>query len=193
LEENGKMSFYNRLAELWENPKKNLGEAYRQRLIQWRKEPSALKIDYPTRLDRARNLGYKAKKGFVVVRVKLLSGGRMKTKPMGGRRSKRAGRRKVLSMNYKWVAEQRAQKHFWNLEVLNSYEVAFDGHHYWFEVIMVNPEMPEIKYDPKINWICNKRKRALRGLTSAARKSRGLRYKGKGAEKARPSKNANRL
>lgn len=185
------MGVYQRIRELWENPRENLGELYKQRLIKWRKEPSVLKLDYPTRLDRARNLGYKAKKGYVMLRIKLPSGGRMKPQPRGGRRSRRSGRNLPLMMSYQWVAEQRAQKHSPNLEVLNSYEVAFDSHHYWFEVIMVDPEMPEIKSDPKINWICNQHGRVFRGLTSAGKKSRGLRYKGKGSEKARPSKDAN--
>lgn len=187
------MSFYGRVTDMWKKPKENFGELYRQRLIEWRKDPSVLKLEHPTRIDRARNLGFKAKKGYVIARVKLPSGGRMRPKPMSGRRSKHSGRRKVLNMNYQWIAEQRAQKHFWNLEVLNSYEVAYDSHHYWFEVIMVDPEAPEIKHDPRINWILTKKNRAMRGLTSAARKSRGLRNKGKGAENARPSKKANRI
>ncbi len=187
------MSFYKRVAEMWEKPKENFGELYRQRLAEWRKDPTVLKLEHPTRIDRARNLGYKAKKGYVIARVKLPSGGRMRPKPMGGRRSKHATRRKVVNMSYQWIAEQRAQKHFPNLEVLNSYNVAFDSHHYWFEVIMVDPDAPEIRHDPRINWIAGKRGRAFRGLTSAARKSRGLLHKGKGAENARPSKKANRV
>ena len=45
-----------------------------------------------------------------------------------------------------------------------------------------------------INWIKNRqhKARAYRGLTSAGRKSRGLRNKGKGAEKMRPSLKVNR-
>jgi large subunit ribosomal protein L15e len=43
--------------------------------------------------------------------------------------------------------------------------------------------------DPKIGWIAEKqhRSRVYRGLTSAGKKGRGLRWKGKGAEHARPS------
>jgi len=46
-----------------------------------------------------------------------------------------------------------------------------------------------IMSDPEINWICEKqhKHRALRGLTPAGRKGRGLYNKGKGAEKVRPS------
>ncbi|MEM2338349.1 MAG: 50S ribosomal protein L15e, partial [Candidatus Bathyarchaeia archaeon] len=46
--------------------------------------------------------------------------------------------------------------------------------------------------DKDVNWICQKqhRGRVFRGLTSAGKKVRGLRKKGRGAEKARPSKKA---
>ena len=82
-------------------------------------------------------------------------------------------------MNYQWVAEQRAARKYTNLEVLNSYQVGKDGIHYFFEVIMIDPQRPEIISDPNFAWICNpkNRGRAFRGLTSAAKKSRGLRSK----------------
>lgn len=80
-------------------------------------------------------------------------------------------------MNYKWIAEQRAGRKYKNLEILNSYKIGKDGIHYFYEVILVDPERPEIKNDKTINWICKpeNRGRAFRGLTSAAKKSRGLR------------------
>ena len=98
-------------------------------------------------------------------------------------------------MSYQWVAEQRAQKKFPNLEVLNSYQIGKGGMHYFFEVILVDPERPEITNDSTINWICRKenRGRVYRGLTSAAKKSRGLRNKSRNL-KVRPSLRAwNRL
>ena len=94
-------------------------------------------------------------------------------------------------MSYQWVAEQRAQKKYVNCTVLNSYPVGKGKEHYWFEVILVDRTNPHIIADPKINWICDKKGRAARGLTSAARRSRGLHGKGKGYEKVRPSLRAN--
>jgi large subunit ribosomal protein L15e len=49
--------------------------------------------------------------------------------------------------------------------------------------------------DPKINWVTNvsTKRRVLRGKTSAGQRGRGLRHKGKGAEKIRPSRRANRI
>jgi len=91
--------------------------------------------------------------------------------------------------NLRWIAEERVARKFPNLEVLNSYFVASDGVSKWYEVILVDPNHPAIKNDPSINWICNKsnRRRVFRGLTSSGKKARGLRRKGVGAEKIRPS------
>jgi large subunit ribosomal protein L15e len=89
----------------------------------------------------------------------------------------------------KWIAEERVQRKFPNLEVLNSYWVGEDGQRVFYEVILVDPFAPEIFADPRINWICERqhKRRVFRGLTSAGKRSRGLRNKGKGAEKLRPS------
>lgn len=189
LAEETKMGMYKYVAKLWTKPKKELGELWKQHLIQWRREDTVTRVERPTRIDRARAIGYKAKKGFVVARVKLIRGGRKRKQFKAGRRSKTRRRTKVLGMNYQWVAEGKAQKRFKNLEVLNSYYLAKDGIYYWFEVILVDPNAPEIKADKNMRWITEPqhRNRVLRGKTSAGRKSRALRGKGKGFEKSRPS------
>jgi len=63
-----------------------------------------------------------------------------------------------------------------------------DGIHYFYEVICVDPSKSEIKNDKTMNWITKKenQKRTMRGLTSAAKKSRGLRHKSP-TSKVRPS------
>ncbi|HLF53869.1 MAG TPA: 50S ribosomal protein L15e, partial [Candidatus Nanoarchaeia archaeon] len=101
--------------------------------------------------------------------------------------------RKILKMSYRWVAEQRAEKRYPNLEVLSSYYLAKDGKNYFFEVILVDPSRPEIKSDRTINWICNpeNHNRAARGLTSAGKKSRGLSTKSP-TLKTRPSVRSHR-
>jgi len=187
------MGMYKYIQELWKKPKENMPELWRERLIKWRKENSVVKIEKPTRIDRARSIGYKAKKGFVVVRVRVKRGGRKREQLKKGRRNTTQRRRKIVGKSYQWVAEERAQKKYTNLEVLNSYYVAKDGKHYWYEVIMVDPYRPEIKADKEISWICLRKhtNRVFRGKTSAGRKSRSLRRKGKGAEKARPSLRVN--
>jgi ribosomal protein L15E len=101
-------------------------------------------------------------------------------------------RKYKLAKSLRLIAEERAARKFPNLEVLNSYWVGEDGRHKWFEVILVDPNHPVIKADKDINWICEKQHkgRAFRGLTSAGKKVRGLRNKGRGAEKVRPSRKA---
>lgn len=187
------MGLYQQVRELWKKPKQNMPELWRERLIAWRKEVTTLKIERPTRIDRARSLGYKAKQGYIVVRQRVLRGGHTRPQIKGGRRPKRYGTRLTLRKNYQQIAEERTQKKFTNLVVLNSYWVAEDGKNYWYEIILVDPDHPVIKADPKINWICkgSNRRRVFHGKTSAGKKGRGLSGKGKGYEKARPSRRAN--
>lgn len=185
------MSFYKYVREAWKKPKKTLGVSYRNYLIQWRRENSVTRIDKPTRLDRARSLGYKAKQGIIVARVKIIMGTRKIEKVTGGRKQGRQSVRKVLGKSLQWVAEGRANKKFPNFEVLNSYFLAKDSKHKWFEVILLDRASPVIQADPILSRIAAKRGRVYRGLTSSARKSRGLRNKGQGSEKVRPSQRAN--
>lgn len=184
------MSIYKYIRETWKNPKEN--PFYRQRMIKWRSEPSIVRVEKPLRLDRARSLGYKAKEGFVVLRVRVPRGGHKRIRPKKARRSKRKHTRKNLQMNYQWIAEMRAQKEHPNCEVLNSYWVGKDGQNYYYEVIMIDRAHPQIQADTVLKNIAAKRGRVYRGLTSAGRRSRGLRWKGKGAEKARPSRRKGR-
>lgn len=169
------MVIHKYLRKLWKRPKENI-ERYREMMREWRKDPVVKRIERPTRLDRARALGYKAKQGFVVARVRVKKGGRKRPKPSGGRRPKRAGIKHFTpSKGLQWIAEEKAARKFPNLEVLNSYWVGDDGVYKYYEVILVDPNHPVIKSDPKISWIANQRGRVFRGLTSAGKKARGLR------------------
>ena len=176
---------YQKIRQAWKKPDVKI---LRERMIAWRAGKSVEKIEKPTRLDRARALGYKAKKGIIVARVKVLRGGRQRHRTNKGRKTKRHTIKKTVKMNYKWVAENRANKKFPNLEVLNSYNLAKDGKYAFYEVILVDPSKPEIKNDKTMNWITKKtnQHRANRGLTSAGKKSRGLRSKSP-MNKNRPS------
>lgn len=188
------MSMYKHMAEAWKKPEASyVKELMRQRVIEWRREPVILRIERPTRLDRARKLGYKAKQGYVIVRARVRRGGLRKLRPASGRRPKRMGVKKFKpAKSLQLIAEERVARKFPNLEVLNSYWIWQDGMHKWYEVIMVDPVHPVIKSDKHINWIGQRpnTRRVFRGLTSAGKKMRGLRHKGRGAEKVRPSRKA---
>jgi len=186
------MGIYKYIREAWRNPSEDVSKLMKERLMKWRREPITVRIESPTRLDRARSLGYKAKQGFILARQKVNRGGHKRAMDFGGRRPKRTSSRKNLNVNYQTIAEQRAASKFPNCEVLNSYYVAEDGKHFWYEVILVDKAHPAILADPSISWIADKQHkgRVYRGLTASARASRGLLNKGKGAEKLRPSKTA---
>ncbi len=188
-------SMYSYIADAWKNPSKSyLKELNKERRIAWRREENFVRIDKPTRLDKARNVGYKAKQGYVLVRGRVRKGSFGKRKIKAGRRAKRKGILQItVGKSMQRIAEERAQKRFPNLEVLNSYWVGADGQYEWYEIILVDPAHPVIQADPKINWICynTQKGRVYRGKTSAGQKGRGMRVKGKGAEKVRPSIRAN--
>jgi len=185
-------SIYDHIEKLWR--KRETNPEYRrliwERLVKWRREPTVTRVERPTRINRARRLGYKAKQGYVVARVRVRRGSLNRIRPVAGRRPTKLGVKSItLSRSSRWVAEEKAARRFPNLVVLNSYYLARDGKYKWYEVVLVDPHHPSIVSDPNINWICDplNHRRVFRGLTSAGKKSRGLRRKGRGAEKARPS------
>lgn len=188
-------SLYKYIAEAWADSRNTYVKALNQeRRIKWRSEENFLRIEKPTRLDRAHALGYKAKQGYVLVRAKVRKGAYRKRHINTGRRAKRKGEEQlIVSKSLQSIAEERTQKRYQNLEVLNSYWVGADGQNEWYEIILVDPACPVIQHDPKINWICNNKhkNRVYRGLTAAGRRGRGLQNKGHGAEKVRPSGGAN--
>jgi large subunit ribosomal protein L15e len=129
-------------------------EELKKRLIEWRKQPTVIRIEKPTKIYKARMLGYKAKQGIIVVRVRVRKGKMERERPDSGRRPKRMGTtRLTIKKSLRWIAEEKAQRKFPNLEVLNSYYVAEDGKYKWYEVIMVDPYHPAIKSDKNLSWI----------------------------------------
>lgn len=179
-------SFYGYIRDAWKNPDETyVNELRWERMQVWRKQGSVTRIERPTRIDRARSLGYKAKQGIVIVRVNVRRGGLGKSRPKRGRRTQKMGTNKITGgMSIQRIAEARADRKYPNLEVLNSYWVGEDGKHKWFEVILVDPHHPVIKSDKNLNWICDPsiKGRASRGKTSIGRKGRGMTTRGKGTE-----------
>lgn len=143
---------------------KERGEWYRKRLIAWRNSPSICRLERPSNIPRARGLGYKAKKGYVIVRAKVKKGRRKRPKPSGGRKPGKYYLYVQPQVSHQLIAEQRANRKYRNLEVLNSYWVGEDGNYKFFEVILVDPSLQQVK----------QRGRVFRGLTSSGRSARGL-------------------
>jgi large subunit ribosomal protein L15e len=179
------------LRQAWKKPEVKV---LRERMAEWRKSDAVVQVEKPLRLDRARSLGYKAKRGVVVARVRLKRGGHTRPRPIKGRRSKRMHTRKNLKLNYKEIAELRAARKYHNLNVLNSYWIGKDGNNFFFEVILIDPTSPEIKSDKQLSFMTTpaNKARVFRGVTSTGAKARGLRNSTIKAPKVRPSLNANK-
>lgn len=191
------MGAYKYLEELWKKKQSDVVRfVLRVRAWEYRQLPTIHKVQRPSRLDKARRLGFKKKQGFVIYRVRIRRGGRKRNIRKGtvfGKPRNQGIRKQKKAMTHKNIAEQRVGNHCSNLRVLNSYWVGQDASFKFFEIIMVDPHHKAIRRDPRINWICSAKhgKREQRGLTACGKKSRGLNQKGHAATKARPSRRAN--
>ncbi|KAF3393907.1 60S ribosomal protein L15 [Penicillium rolfsii] len=133
----------------------------------------------PSRPDKARRLGYKAKQGYVVYRIRVRRGGRKRPAPKGATYGKPTNQG-INQLKYqralRATAEERVGRRCANLRVLNSYWINQDSTYKYFEVICVDPQHKAIRRDARINWICNPvhKHREARGLTATGKKSRGI-------------------
>jgi len=145
--------------QIWIKLWKDNPPEIRNRIVGWRKQDAVTRIDKPSRIQRARRLGYKAKQGIVVVRMRVGTGGMRKQRPRGGRRPKHLGVTRIKAdVSMKQVAERRVLERYPNMKLLGSYFVYKDGMHYWFEVILADKAHPRIAKDKEL------RKRVLPGV-----------------------------
>ncbi|KAI3817903.1 hypothetical protein L1987_11703 [Smallanthus sonchifolius] len=195
-EESATMGAYTYVSELWRKKQSDVMRfMQRVRCWEYRQLPSIVRVTHPTRPDKARRMGYKAKQGYVIYRVRVRRGGRKRPVPKGivyGKPTNQGVTQLKFQRSKRSVAEERAGRKLGGLKVLNSYWLNEDSTYKYFEVILVDPAHAAIRNDPRINWICKPvhKHRELRGLTSAGKKYRGLRGKGHLNHKARPSRRA---
>ena len=123
----------------------------RQRAVVWRNENAVNRVEKPSRIARARRLGYKVKQGIIVIRMRVGTGGMRKQRPRGGRRPKHLGVTKIKAdVSMKQVSERRVLERYPNMKLLGSYFLYKDGMHYWFEIILADPSHPRIAKDKEI-------------------------------------------
>jgi len=152
---------------------------FRIRTWHYRQVAAIHRAPKSTRPEKARRVGYKAKAGYVIYRVRVRRGSRKKPVPKGqvyGKPKHQGINQLKFQRSLQSVAEERVGRRCPTLRVLNSYWIAQDATYKFYEVILIDPCHKGIRRDARINWICkaNKKHRELRGLTSAGRKSRGL-------------------
>ncbi len=109
---------------------------YTLRLRRWRKQAVVTRSEGPTNPIRAREVGYKASKGYVIARVRVRRGQHRRRQPDLGRKPGRNRKRVEPGRELKWYAIQRAGRKFSNLTPVNAYWVGEDGVYKYFEVVL---------------------------------------------------------
>src|SRR5690606_2600886 len=118
------MGAYKYLEELYKKKQSDaLRFVHRLRCWQLRQRSAVHRASRPSRPDKARRLGYKAKQGYVIYRVRVRRGGRKKPAPKGNTH----GKPKYHGVNqlknqrsHRAIAEERAGRLLGGLRVLNS-------------------------------------------------------------------------
>ena len=137
--------------KVWLKMWKENSTELRAKAVIWRKQNAVTRVDKPSRITRARRLGYKAKQGITVVRMRVGTGGMRKQRPRGGRRPKHLGVTRIkAAVSMKQVAERRVLERHPNMKLLGSYFLYKDGMHYWFEIILADPSHPSIAKDKEL-------------------------------------------
>ena len=124
-----------------ENEKKMLKdpELKKRILSETRHVPIIVRVDRPTKLSKAKTLGYKAKPGFIVLRVRVGKGGFRRPRPVHARRPSKTGLYFNLSKSKQRIAEERASKSYKNMRLIGSYYLVEDGKYRWYEILMMDP------------------------------------------------------
>merc|ERR1712061_159735 len=151
----------------------------RVRCWQYRQLSTIHRASRPTRPDKARRLGYRAKQGYVIYRIRIRRGGRKRPVPKGatyGKPTNQGVNSLKNQRSHQAVAEERVGRKCKSLRVLNSYWVAQDSTYKYYEVVLVDPFHKAIRRDADMQWITQPthKHRETRGLTSAGKKSRGV-------------------
>ena len=191
------MGAYKYLEELWKKKQSDVIKfLLRIRMWEYRQLPTIHRCTKPSRPDKARRLGFKKKQGFIIYRIKVRRGSRVRDVHNGrvvGKPKTHGVFQITNARSLRTIAESRIGAKLPELRVLNSYWVGQDSTYKYFEVILVDPFHKAIRRDPHINWICKEtmKHRELRGLTASGRSHRGLLVKGHRCNKNRPSMRAN--
>jgi len=174
------MGAYKYLEELYKKKQSDvLRFLLRVRCWEYRQLNVIHRASRPSRPDKARRLGYKAKQGFVIYRIRVRRGGRKRPVPKGavyGKPKNMGVNQLKFERSLRSVAEERVGRKCGNLRVLNSYWVNQDSTYKYYEIILVDPSHKAIRRDPRVNWIVNPvhKRREARSLTSSGKKSRGI-------------------
>jgi large subunit ribosomal protein L15e len=158
----------------WKGLDNDYKSLMQKRTIEYRKDKRAIvKVEKPTNLTSAKQVGYKAKQGIFVARVRVRKGSGTYKRPKSKRRPKRQGQSKLTrKINTRSMAEQKASNKFSNAEVIGSYKIAEDGKSHYYEIVLADREGMRIGTDPKLVFVTDQKGRAERGKTIAGRRNK---------------------
>jgi len=123
----------------------------RAKAVEWRRQNALVRVERPSRIQKARQLGYKAKQGIVVIRMRVGRGNMRRKRPVAGRRPKHLGVLRIKpALSMQKVAERRVLERHPNMQLLGSYYLYQDGLYLWYEVILADPSHPRIVKDKEI-------------------------------------------
>ncbi len=181
------MNAYRQINRSFQQTYRTRSQQLKQRIAMWRSQSPIERVERPTNVARARELGYKAKQGVIIARVRVDRGLSKRRKIQAGRKPSKEGRFYAFRKSLQARAEERASNRFTNCEVLNSYFVGEDGNFKFFEVILLDRTHPSVMGDSNYANVIAQRGRSTRGLTSAGKRFRGIIKKGFGTTRNRPS------
>jgi len=167
------MGAYKYITQTLQKQYKERGVEMKRKIASWRREPVINPLEYPSNISRARTLGYKAKQGYIVVRTRIGKGRRTRRRSMGGRKHKNYYLFTQPGMSHQAMAEQRVNRIYKNLEVLNSYWVGEDGNYKFFEVILADPTKNSVDSAMVV-----RKGRSFRGLTASGNSGTPNKQKG---------------
>jgi len=174
------MGAYKYMSEIWRKKQSDVMRfLMRIRTWQFRQLAAIHRASKPMRPDKARSLGYRAKQGYVIYRIRLRRGGRKRPVPKGatyGKPTNQGVNQLKYQKSLQSTAEERVGRRCGALRVLNSYWICHDSTYKYYEVILIDPMHKAIRRNPDTQWITKAvhKHREMRGLTSAGKKSRGL-------------------
>jgi Ribosomal protein L15E len=103
-----------------------------------RSQPIIKRVDRPTKLTKAKSVGYRAKQGYIIVRVRVGKGDFRRPRPNHARRPSKSGIYYKLAVSKEDIARERALNVFKNMVVVGSYFLIEDGKNKWFEIVLAD-------------------------------------------------------
>ncbi|MCL4391325.1 MAG: hypothetical protein M1284_00880 [Candidatus Parvarchaeota archaeon] len=103
-----------------------------------RSQPIIKRVDKPTKLAKAKSVGYRAKQGYIIVRVRVGKGDFRRPRPNHARRPSKSGIYYKLAVSKEDIARERALNVFKNMVVVGSYFLIEDGKNKWFEIVLAD-------------------------------------------------------